>query len=279
MPLALLPWFELPSLSLGPFTVQSFGVLSALGILAAVQLTASAAKRMGKDPQVVLDFSVVGVLAGVLSGHVVHLVFYHPEELAEPGRILRFWEGLSSMGGLAGGMIAAAVFFRVKRVRFAEYADAFALGIAPGWGIARIGCFVIHDHPGVKTTFPLSVNFPPSAMAQLGFWGQRHDLGLDDALALFAMAIVLYVLDRRGILRGRLLALLAIMYGTSRFFLDFLRASDVPYADARYLGLTPAQYFCFGLWAYGIWKLATVRGGPAPRTSDESAASRRLRSA
>jgi phosphatidylglycerol:prolipoprotein diacylglycerol transferase len=70
---------------------------------------------------------------------------------------------------------------------------------------------------------------------------------------------VLFALDRREILRGRLLALLALMYGTTRFFFDFLRATDVPYPDARYLGLTPAQYFCFALWAYGIWRMATVR--------------------
>ena len=36
LPLAVIPWFELPSLSLGPVTIQSFGVLSALGILAAL---------------------------------------------------------------------------------------------------------------------------------------------------------------------------------------------------------------------------------------------------
>ena len=40
-------------------------------------------------------------------------------------------------------------WFRVKRIRFRDYADAFALGIAPGWGVARIGCFTVHDHPGV----------------------------------------------------------------------------------------------------------------------------------
>jgi phosphatidylglycerol:prolipoprotein diacylglycerol transferase len=60
-------------------------------------------------------------------------------------------------------------------------------------------------------------------------------------------------------MRDRLLAVLALVYGTSRFFLDFLRATDVPYPDARYLGLTPAQYFCFGLWAYGVWRLASYR--------------------
>ncbi len=256
----MIPYFELPSLPLGPFTLQAFGLFAALGVYVAARLTVREAARHGLDPRPLSEYAVWGVAAGVLGGHVVHLLLYHPEELSDWRRVLSFWEGLSSFGGLLGGVVAALVFFGRRAIRFDDYADAFALGVAPGWGIARIGCFIIHDHPGVKTTFPLAVHFPASAAAVLGFSGTRHDLGLDDALALFAFAAVLYLLDRRAILSGKLLALLALMYGTSRFFLDFLRASDVPYPDARYLGLTPAQYFCFALWAYGAWKLAVGRG-------------------
>jgi len=255
----VIPYFELPSIHLGPFTLQAFGVFAALGVYAAARIAVAEASRRGLDPVPLSDYAVWGVAVGVLFGHLVHLLLYHPEELSSLRRVLTFWEGLSSFGGLLGGIMAAVVFFRRRHVRFADYADALALGIAPGWGIARIGCFVIHDHPGVKTSFPLAVNFPPRALETLGFSGTRHDLGLYDALALFAMAILLFALDRRGVLRGRLLALLALLYGTTRFLFDFLRASDVPYADARYFGLTPAQYFCVGLWAYGIIKLRAAR--------------------
>jgi len=254
----VIPYYELPSLHLGPFTLQAFGLFAALGVYVAARTAASQAARQGLDSQLLSDFAIWGVASGILFGHAVHLVLYHPEELSDLRRVLSFWEGLSSFGGLLGGVIAAVVFFKKRRARFDDYADALALGIAPGWGIARIGCFVIHDHPGVKTTFPLAVNFPPSAMATLGFSGVRYDLGLFDALALFAFTAILYLLRSKGLLRGRLMAVLALLYGTSRFLFDFLRASDVPYPDARYLGLTPAQYFCFGLWAYGLYKLSTV---------------------
>ena len=57
MPLAFIPWFELPSLTLGKITIQSFGVLSALGILAAVALSQRGARQLGKDPEVIVDFA------------------------------------------------------------------------------------------------------------------------------------------------------------------------------------------------------------------------------
>lgn len=248
--LAVIPWFELPSLSLGPVTIQSFGVLSALGILAAVSLAARGARQLGKNPQVILDYSVAGVLVGIVGGHLVHLFAYHPEELESTWRVLKVWEGLSSMGGLAGGVIAAIVWFKVKRIRFHDYADAFALGVAPGWGIARLGCFSVHDHPGVKTDFFLAVRFAD---------GPRHDLGLYEAIVLFSIGALLWTLHRRGLLRGRLLAVLALLYGIARFLLDFLRASDVVYADARHLGLTFAQWTAPVLVGYAVWAFVRFR--------------------
>ncbi len=248
--LAVIPWFELPSFRLGPVTIQSFGILSALGILLAVQLAARGARQLGKNPQVILDYAVAGVLGGVVLGHLVHLFAYHPEELEDPWRILKIWEGLSSMGGLAGGIVAAVAWFRWKRIRFHDYADAFALGVAPGWGVARLGCFSVHDHPGVKTDFFLAVRFAD---------GPRHDLGLYEAILLFAIGALVWTLHRRRLLRGRLLGVLALAYGVGRFLLDFLRASDVAYADARHLGLTFAQYFAVGLVLYAAWAFARLR--------------------
>jgi phosphatidylglycerol:prolipoprotein diacylglycerol transferase len=257
VPIATISWFLLPSLSLGPFTLQSFGLLSAAGILVGMQLAARAARRDGLDPRVVLDFSVIAVAGGIVGGHLVHLVFYHPEELADPLRILKVWEGLSSMGGLAGAIIAAAVWFRRRGLAFGPFGDAWALGLAPGWGIARLGCFSVHDHPGVRSDFWLAVDFPG---------GARHDLGLYEAILLFALAALLSSLRRAGRLRGRLLPLLAAAYGAGRFLLDFLRArpGDLIYADGRQLGLTFAQWFCLGLLAWGTARLA--RGGPPVAT-------------
>ena len=253
----MIPFFELPSLKLGPFTLQVFGVFAALGVFVGAKIAMRAAERDGLDPQPLGDYAMWGVGSGIVVGHLVHLFLYHPEELTSPWRLFAVWEGLSSFGGLLGAVIAAVVYFRRRRIRLGDYADAFALGIAPGWGIARLGCFAIHDHPGVKTDFFLAVRFPD---------GARHDLGLYDAIALFAIGAVAWALRAAGRMRGRLLAVVALLYGTQRFLSDFLRATDVAYADARYLGLTPAQYFCFALWAYAVWQLAgRPRGAAAAR--------------
>jgi phosphatidylglycerol:prolipoprotein diacylglycerol transferase len=243
----VIPYFEIPSIPLGPLRVEAFGVCVALGILLASHLLVRQAEREGRDPTPLQDYALWGVGVGVVVGHLFHLFAYHPEELSKsPYQVFKVWDGLSSFGGLIGGILAAVVFFRVRKLRFRDYADAFALAVAPGWAVARLGCFAAHDHKGLPTDFFLAVDFPG---------GARHDLGLYDALFLFALSGLLWSLRNAGKLRGRLLPLLSLLYAFGRFGFDFLRATDLSYVDARYLGLTPAQYGCFGLVAFGLWGL------------------------
>jgi phosphatidylglycerol---prolipoprotein diacylglyceryl transferase len=252
----MIPYFRPPPINLGPLQIEPFGIMTALGVLLGAMLVSVAARRDGRDPAPLQDLLLWGLGGGVIGGHLVHLLLYHPEELARgPLQILKVWDGLSSMGGLLGGVAGALIYFRRHRLRVSDYSDALALAMAPAWGVARIGCFLIHDHPGERTNFFLAVAFPPDVYPG----GPRHCLGLYEALILFAVSAILWTLHARGALKERLLALLAVSYGTIRFFLDFLRATDLPYVDARYFGLTPAQYIVIAVVAWGVYALARRR--------------------
>jgi phosphatidylglycerol---prolipoprotein diacylglyceryl transferase len=262
---ALIPYLEAPNWHLGPLPLGLFGVFAAAGITVAAEILVRQAKKRGLDPGPLAQYTPWGVGVGIATGHWVHLFFYHPEELAKsPLQALKIWDGLSSFGGLLGGILAAVVFFRWKKIPFRRYADSFALGIAPGWGIARVGCFVVHDHPGIRTDFFLAVQFPG---------GARHDLGLYDALVLFALSALLFALRNQSWFNGRLLPVLALGYGVPRFFLDFLRAWDLSYVDARHGNLTFAQFGALGLVAYGLWGLVVKNPSgnePPPTTAAAS---------
>jgi phosphatidylglycerol:prolipoprotein diacylglycerol transferase len=69
------------------------------------------------------------------------------------------------------------------------------------------------------------------------------------------------------------MGLLAVGYSGCRFFLDFLRASDLSYVDRRYAGLTPAQFIVVGLFAVGVWLLTRpAPEAPRPGVTEGSAA-------
>lgn len=252
----MIPYLYVPPLKLGPLTIEPFGIFVALGIILAARLLTRQAERDGLDSTPLQDYAPWGVGVGIVAGHFFHLFAYHPEELSKsPFQVLKVWDGLSSFGGLIGGILAAVFFFKARKLRFRDYADAFALSVAPGWAVARLGCFAVHDHRGVRTDFFLAVDFPG---------GARHDLGLYDALFLFGLTALLWSLRNGNRLRGKLLPLLSLLYAFGRFFFDSLRATDLSYVDARYLGLTPAQYGCFALVAFGLWGLVRWQA-PTPR--------------
>jgi phosphatidylglycerol---prolipoprotein diacylglyceryl transferase len=254
----LIPYFVVPTLHLGPLPIQPFGVLSATGVWLASWLLVRTARNSGLDPEPVEKLAGWALFGGLVGAHLVHVLLYHPEELRENGplQLLKFWDGLSSTGGVLGGLVASIAYLRHRGLRFAPYADSFAIALPPGWAIARLGCFAVHDHPGVLTHFFLAVDFPG---------GPRHDLGLYDAIVLAAITVIVQLIRHRPELQGRLLGVVALLYGSCRFLLDFLRARDVGYVDARYLGLTPAQYAAIVLVIWGAWVVApALRHARAP---------------
>lgn len=251
----MLPYLELPALQL-PFgqKIDIFGVFSTIGVGTGALLAARAARKYAPgDDDPLRGVVTWAVMFGLYGGHFLHIFGYHPELLTkdDPWLFLRFWEGLSSMGGVLGALLGIFIYFRREKVPLNPYLDALALGTAPGWAIARVGCFFVHDHPGLKTDFFLAVNYPG---------GPRHDLGLYDVFVLVALSAVLYAIARRKPRQGRLMGVLAVGYSVSRFLLDFLRASDMSFVDRRYAGLTPAQYIVVGLFTVGVWLLTR----PAP---------------
>jgi phosphatidylglycerol:prolipoprotein diacylglycerol transferase len=240
----------LPLLVLGPLALRPTGLLTAAGLVAGLAVATWAARRDGLDHRPLVRAVAVAAGAGLLGAHLVHLLAYHPAELADPWALLRLGDGLSSMGGLLGGALGAALAFRGREPGLRRYGDALAVGLAPGWAIGRVGCALVRDHPGHRTTFLLAAAYPD---------GPRHDLGTYEAALLFALAALLLALRRRGALAGRLLPALGLGYAAGRFALDLLRATDLPGADPRPGGLTPAQWGCLLLAA---WAAAALR---APR--------------
>jgi phosphatidylglycerol:prolipoprotein diacylglycerol transferase len=248
----VIPYVELPHLSL-PFhqKIDLFGVVSTIGVVTGAALAIREAKKYAPGDDRPVNETIPWLVGcGLIGGHFMHIFAYHPEVLnGDPLVVLRVWEGLSSTGGMLGAMIGLFLSFRRMKEPILPHIDALALGTAPGWAIARIGCFLVHDHPGVPTDFFLAVNFPPS------MGGPRHDLGLYDFFVLAIISAILWTWKRKRPKQGRLMGLLVVLYAPCRFFLDFLRASDLSFVDRRYAGLTPAQYVVVVLFGIGVWML------------------------
>ncbi|MBI4599076.1 prolipoprotein diacylglyceryl transferase [Candidatus Uhrbacteria bacterium] len=243
----MIPYFQFTQIHLGPLTIQVWGLLVALGFLAGTQAAAWMARKRGLDSAVLWDLLGWIAVAALVCARLFHVFVYEPQYyLAHPFEIPAIWQGgLSSIGGFIGGSVAGLLLLRRRKLDVWTYADAALFGLPLGYAVGRIGCFLIHDHPGTATDFFLGVRFPDGIV--------RHDLGLYLSLDAWVLFALFLVLAKRKAAPGTYVTVFLVWYGVSRFFLDFLRASGGAIVDTRYFSLTPAQYASLLMVAGGIW--------------------------
>lgn len=243
----MLPSIQFFVISVGPIPVQVWGFFVASGILVGTIAGAWMAKRRGQDSKIIWDLAFWVTIGSVVFARLFHVLYEPALYFQNPMELVQIWHGgLSIMGGFFGALLFGVIYLRKKQVDVYAYADSALFGLPLGLGIGRIGCFLIHDHPGTLTDFVLGVKYPD---------GIRHDHGLYLSLNGFILFFFFLYLAKKNVRPGVYVFVFLIWYGTVRFFLDFLRATNGPIVDTRYFGLTPAQYFSGIMFVAGCWMI------------------------
>lgn len=236
----MIPYFEWITISLGPLTLQVWGWWVAIGIAVSLYWLYKRSGRVGLPGEILLDVALYLLIFGFIGARLAHVFVYEPAYfLVHPWEIIAVWQGgLSSFGGFIGAILG--FFIAMKRKGIGKHlwlrvADEFAFVSLFGWLFARVGCFCIHDHLGM----PCSGN---CLLAMDGPDVPRYDMALLEIVALVPLAVGFYLLRKRHMPTGWFTSVLMIYYGIIRFFLDFMRATDIDSADVRVVGLTPGQY-------------------------------------
>ncbi|CAM4110190.1 prolipoprotein diacylglyceryl transferase [Paracoccus yeei] len=180
------------------------------------------------------------VLGVVLGGRLGFVLFYEPGYyLANPGQILKLWQGgMSFHGGFLGVVVAAWIYCRRHGVPALGLADALAVATPIGLGLGRVANFINAELWGRPTDLPWGVVFPGEAAQDCpGVSGlcARHPSQLYEAgLEGVVLAAVLFLLVRGGALRrpGLVLGVFLAGYGLSRFVVEFFRQADAQFITA-----------------------------------------------
>lgn len=244
----MIPWFEVQSISVGFLKLNVWGIFVSFGFIAGMVVAYFEMKKKNLDTKHIYDLTFWIILSAIIGGRLLYAAEHFSFFAAAPLEILKLWHGgMSVYGGFLGAILASVIYFKKYKLDFWQYADAIVFGLPLGLFIGRLGCFFIHDHPGIQTKFFLGVAYPD---------GVRHDLGLYDSLLGLVIFLLFLFLHRREWFSGFYIAIFAACYAAARFFLDFLRVDNVVGvfgSDPRYFGLTLAQYLSAVLFAVGIY--------------------------
>ena len=239
---------------------------------------------------------IVGFLGGHMLDEIF---YHPSELVKRPWSIFFLWEGLSSFGGFTGALIGIVlwkyfeavpirrtVFGTISKIRRRQqvmpilpFADLILSVFPVAWVFGRSGCSVVHDHPGMpaKHDTLLAVAFPARPGAPNYGVSTDHvkhvfagidlvrgdapqfDLGLLEMMFTVILASLLALTWRKKLTTGAYVAATALCYAPVRFAMDFLRIHESDNADPRYGHLTPAQWACVALFAFGLVMIAHMQ--------------------
>jgi phosphatidylglycerol:prolipoprotein diacylglycerol transferase len=243
---------------LGRFFLPTYGLLVSLGVLLGLWISVRNSERLGIDGEKAWNLGILVVLCGIVGSKVLYVINegMSPREIFS---VSTLQAGGVFSGGLLAAMVAAAWYVRKHHMPALGTCDAFAPGLALGHAIGRIGCFAAgccygkptHHFWGVTFTNPLAnaitgtpLNIPLEP-TQL----------FESAVELANFFLLMWLLKRRKF-DGQVFGAFMFIYGTARFFLEYLR--DDPGRGSVFGGaMSGTQLIAIGLVIGGglIWWL------------------------
>lgn len=227
----MIPYLHFEYLTLGPIKLYTWGFFVSLGFLIAF---AGLIKKYPKEKEHFTNLLLYILIGAIIGARFAYSLFYAPDLSTGLQNIYKIWDGgMSSFGGFFGGFLAVFLYAHFKKLNLYKTAQKLAFILPLGLAIGRIGCFLINDHPGIKTiASPLSLAYPD---------GPRFDLGY--LLMIFNILLFIYFVVKSN--KKLYLENFLLIYGAGRFLLDFLRVGEPQYA-----GLIPSQYGSILLLAF-----------------------------
>lgn len=242
-----------PIISIGKIDIYMYGVMVALGVLAAFAVLYLYNKKMGIDLSF-SDFLFYNGMFSVLLGFGAAAVFQGLYNYIEdPGAGFSLKGGITFLGGLLGGTVAFLIVYFLLRKRLkgrlvGTGTDFPALSTIPcailiGHSLGRVGCFFAGCCYGKQTDSIFGVTFPEKTSL-----GKVHPTMLYEAVFLFLLFLLCSFLLFKFRFRHNMSVYL-VGYGAFRFGIEFLRNDH----RGTFIGsLSPSQFWSILMVVLGV---------------------------
>ncbi|MCC6187895.1 MAG: prolipoprotein diacylglyceryl transferase [Anaerolineales bacterium] len=227
--------------------LRFYGIILVTGAFLGGYLASLEARRRGQNPDLVWDAILWALIGGIIGARIWHILtpppsmialgmttewyLTHPLVITDRGveGALAVWNGgLGIPGAVAGGLLGLYLFTRRARLKFAEWADIAAPGLALGQAIGRWGNLINQEVYGAPTTLPwaISIDAPYRVPGFTDPVLKFHPLFLYESIGNLLICLALLYLGRRYASRlkaGDLMLIYLILYPVLRFLLEFIR--------------------------------------------------------
>ena len=215
------------TLSIGPLKLTAYGLMIALGVVAATSLAGRRLVRSNTGSRDDMSsIAIWGVIGGVIGARLYHVITDWELFRGDLGRIPLIWKGgLGIPGGLLGGTLSGMYAARRRGVAIPALLTAAAPAIPLAQSIGRWGNWWNQELFGRATTLPWALEISNGKLPVGYAPGTTfHPTFLYESLWNLALCVVLLQIDRRYRLKpGRLFAVYLAGYFGGRFWIEGLR--------------------------------------------------------
>lgn len=234
---------------IGSLSIRWYGVMAAVGFLAAAWLLDRNRKFAGLTKDQCSTIMMLGLIFGILGARIFYVVQFFRYYRHDLWKIIRIDQGgLVFYGGFILALLAVILYAVRRNLDPVRILDTLAPSLALAHGFGRIGCFLNGCCFGRATTAFWGVTPPPGSELAMQTGGLPvHPVQLLEAGENFLLCLLYCRMLRKGVRRGIVLGTFFTVYGVLRFFNEMLRGDNV-----LYFHLTPAQWIGLLLMPAGI---------------------------
>lgn len=213
--------------------IPMYAFMAVVGLLTAGFIFCRRISKSGLDDNEAILFLFVLALGMYIGGPILFAVtnakywylFTKVQTLKEFWTVFSFiFSGSVFYGGLICAFIFGLIYIKIRKLPRDIYMDNAAMFAPLFHGFARIGCFLAGCCYGVESNFGFSAK--GNTISDIGEV-TRFPVQLLESLCNFIIAAIIFLLLKKGILRGKVFYLYLAIYAVVRFFDEFLRGDKI----------------------------------------------------
>ena len=260
--------------------IYSYGFMLVVAFYTCFFLLQKEIRRIGKDVKLASDIVFLAAVGGIVGSKIYYLIENFGRVIDDPIGMIFSGSGLVFLGGLMGGTLGVTWVIQKQNLNWLKMSDIVAPLLILGYGIGRIGCFLVGDDYGIPTHLPWGVSFvnglPPTTYQSFQFNYPWISLdGFEPGLltvyptqlmeTVLAVFIFGYLWSRREKIgfEGQLFFTYLVFAGLERFFIEFIR-TNIKYISV----LTGSQIISIFMILIGVYFLRFNQQVNVPKPSD-----------
>ena len=230
--LASIPSPSSGRLEIGPLSLNAYGLMIALGVVAAVWLFGRRLEERNIGTRDDANaIGVWGVIAGVIGARAYHVLTDWERFEDNWGDVVKIWEGgLGIPGGMLAGVLVGVYVAHRRGIPIGPGLNAVAPCLPLAQAIGRWGNYFNQELYGKPTDLPWALEIDADHLPADGTYPPGttfHPTFLYESLWNFGLVGVIFWIDKKfRVANGQLLAVYVLGYGIGRFWIEGLRIDE-----------------------------------------------------